>query len=240
MSRPIATGLGIAITLAVPAVLAINGIRAVTNDGYVHLLYAHGGVPDDRYGFTADERTRLAIVGLHSILPSTEGGFGQLEAAKLPGGAPAFNAREVAHMQDVRTLLGRAYRFQVVVVVAIAGLAVLLGFRRPTRTLVPLALVRGAMLTLLIAVGIAVLSIVSWGSFSTPFHSVLFGGDSWRFAETDTLRRLYPDRFWLDTAIVVGTLAIFQAAVLFVVARAWASHAGARSASGLRTRTQSG
>ncbi len=40
---------------------------------------------------------------------------------------------------------------------------------------------------------------------------MFFSGDSWRFAETDTLRRLFPDRFWSDTAIALGVLVGVQA-----------------------------
>jgi integral membrane protein (TIGR01906 family) len=238
MARLAAIALGIAIALAVPAVLAINGIRFVTNDRYVRAVYDHGGVPDDPYGFSTQERTRLALVGLHSIVPSSDGGIGLLRSARLGSGGPAFNARELAHMEDVRALLGNAYRVQLIAVVAIAGLAVLLGVRRSTRALVPVALVRGSLLTLVVAAVVAVLSITSYGWVSTPFHTIFFDGASWRFAETDTLRRLYPDRFWLDTAVVIGVLAVVQAVVLFPVARAWARRAGATQASRLSARTQ--
>ena len=239
MSRLLVALLGIAITLAVPAVLAVNGIRLVVNDTYVKAVYDHGGVPADRYGFTSDERTRLALTGLHSIEPSSREGIALLRDARLRDGEPAFNTRELTHMQDVRNLLANAYRFELVVLVVIAALALALGLRRGTRTVVPVALGRGALLTVAVAVAVAVVSVTSFGWFDTPFHRTFFHGDSWRFAETDTLRRLYPDRFWLDTAIVVGVLAILQAALLFPLARFWARHAGAPRALRLRPRTES-
>ena len=65
------------------------------------------------------------------------------------------------------------------------------------------------------------LAVVYWPAFSTPFHLAFFGGSSWRFDDTDTLRRLYPDRFWIDTAVVLGVLAVVQAAALWFVAGAW-------------------
>jgi integral membrane protein (TIGR01906 family) len=238
MRRLVTVALGIAIAILVPAVLAVNGVRIVANDAFVRLLYDHGGVPADRYGLSQQARESLALAGLHSILPSEERGVALLQEQRLPSGEPAFGARELEHMQDVRTLLARAYWFQIAAVLAIAGLAVLLSLRRPTRALVPVALARGALLTIGLAVLVAVVSATSWGAFSTPFHSLFFEDETWRFAETDTLRRLYPDRFWLDTAVVIGALAVVQAILLFVLARFWARRAGARQAFRFRARTE--
>jgi integral membrane protein (TIGR01906 family) len=107
------------------------------------------------------------------------------------------------------------------------------------RSLVPVALARGAVLTVVLAVVIGIVAATSYSSFETPFHTIFFKGDTWRFAETDTLRRLYPDRFWLDTAIVIGALAVLQALVVFLLARLWARRAGRQQASRMRARTQS-
>ena len=80
----------------------------------------------------------------------------------------------------------------------------------------PRALRRGALLTLGLAALVAVLVADRLPTFFTPFHPAFFGGSSWRFDDTDTLRRLYPDRFWIDTAIVLGALAVVQASALLV------------------------
>ena len=132
MRQIVTFALGIAVAIAVPAVLAVNGLRVITNDRYVEAVYDHGAIPDDRYGMSKEERTRLAIAGLRSIQPSSEG-IELLARATLADGGPAFDARELTHMQDVRTLLGRAYRFQVFALIAIAALAVLLGLRTRTQ-----------------------------------------------------------------------------------------------------------
>lgn len=229
--------LGIAVTLVVPVILAVNGIRLVTNERYVEAVYDYGGVPDDRYGLGSATRERLALVGLESIHPSSEG-ISLLRDARLPNGEEAFNVRELTHMEDVRTAVSRAYRFQLIALVAIGVLAVLFGLLGSVRSLVPVALVRGAVLTVVVAVVVGVVASTSYGAFETRFHRLFFEGETWRFEETDTLRRLYPDRFWLDTAIVIGVLCVLQAILLFVAARFWARWAGARRTLRMQARTE--
>lgn len=239
MGRIAIVVVSVAVTLAVPAILAVNGIRIATSDRYVEGAYDYGGVPDDRYGLPAAERERLALIGLRSIEPSTAGGIDLLREARLPSGEAAFNARELAHMEDVRTAVSRAYRFQIVAVIAIAILAVLLGLLSTTRAVFPVALVRGAVLTLVVALVVPVVAATSYDSFESTFHGLFFEGDTWRFEETDTLRRLYPDRFWLVTAVTIGVLAVLQAVIVFFAARFWAHRTGVHRPLRLRARTES-
>ena len=72
----------------------------------------------------------------------------------------------------------------------------------------------------------------------TAFHWPFFEGDTWRFEETDTLRRLYPDRFWLDVAVAIGVVAAVQAAILFLIAKLWARRAGVRRPLRMQARTE--
>ena len=236
--RVVATiALSVAVTLVVPAILAVNGLRLVTNDRYVRAVYDRGGVPDDRYGLKDEERTRLALLGLRSIEPSSPG-VDLLREARLANGEPAFNSRELTHMEDVRTAVAHAYRFQAIAVVAIGVLALLFGLLGSMRALVPVSLARGAVLTVVVAAVVGVVAATSYDFFETRFHSLFFEGETWRFAETDTLRRLYPDRFWLVTAVVIGVLSVLQATVVFVVARLWAHRAGVRKPARMRARTE--
>jgi integral membrane protein (TIGR01906 family) len=238
VARIATIALSVAVTLVVPAILAVNGIRLATNEQYVEAVYDYGGVPDDRYGLGSATRERLALVGLESIRPSSEG-ISLLREARFPNGDTAFNARELAHMEDVRTTVARAYRFQLIAVAAIGVLALLFGLLGSSlRALVPVALARGAVLTVVVAVVVGVVAATSYSSFETPFHWLFFEGETWRFEETDTLRRLYPDRFWLATAIVIGVLCVLQAILLFVAARFWARRAGARRPLRMQARTE--
>ncbi len=225
------TALALAIVVCVPAIFVVTGLRVVADDTVVRLEYGRPGFPRDRFGLTKQERTQLGLAGLHAIQPSHPEGVDLLRAARLPSGKPAFRDRDLKHMADVRKQFGRALRYQLFAVGAIAALAVLLAFSGSSRLLVPRALRAGSLLTLGLAALVAVLVLTRPDAFFTPFHRVFFTGDSWRFDDADTLRRIYPDVFWRDVAIAVGAIAVVQALAVLVAIRIWTrSVEGARPA----------
>ena len=205
------------IAALVPLILATNGIRVLANDWFVRFEYSR--LPDDPYGFTQAQRTALGLTGLHSILPGNERGIGLLREARLPGGSVAFRQKELRHMSDVRRLIGVIYPAHLVVLGAIAVLGIGLGLSKRGRSLVPRGLEYGAALTLAVAAAVGVAVAVSSDGFLAGFHTLFFEGESWRFREDDTLRRLYPDRFWSETAILLGVGAAVQAGLVLGVGR---------------------
>ena len=68
----------------------------------------------------------------------------------------------MTHMEDVRTAVARAYRFQVIATLAIGVLALLLGLLTSMRSLVPVALARGAVLTGALAVVVGIVAATSY------------------------------------------------------------------------------
>jgi integral membrane protein (TIGR01906 family) len=223
----------VVLAASVPFALALNGVRLIARDWFPAFEYGRSWFPADPYGMTRAERTRLARIGLHSVQPGGPG-IALLREARLADGREAFREKELRHMSDVRSVLGAGLWLHVGILVAwAAALAATVRARDPElSTLVPRALRAGAILTLALAAGIAVLVLIDDNVFLTGFHSVFFEGDSWRFRETDTLRRLYPDRFWGDTAIVLGAGAAAQAALLLGGSHLWLRRAGRPRARG--------
>lgn len=213
MRRWLPASLTALVALAIPALLLGNGLWLLANGWYVHAAYARPGFPDDRYGFTKGERTELAIVGLRSIQPSNRDGVDVLREASLPDGSAAFGEREIAHMADVRGLVGRILLAHAIafgaIVAALAGLRALRVRAAFTR-----GLFLGGGLTLVLAAALGVLMLASFDRFFVQFHEALFAGDSWRFRSTDTLLRLYPDAFWSDFGAALAILTVAQAAAL--------------------------
>ena len=218
-ARAVAYVLVVAIAVAVPALLVVTGFRVLATDTYVRWELDRDGFPPDRYGLSDREREELALLGLRSIEPGSEG-IVLLERATLPDGSPAFDERELSHMRDVRTLFGAALRGQLIAVVAITVLALALAWTS-LRTVVPRGLLAGALATLAIAVLAVPFIVLGFDRFFTRFHEVFFEADSWRFSNTDTLIRIYPERFWQDVAQLVAAIAVAQAIVLALLAWWW-------------------
>lgn len=166
-------------------------------------------LPPEPYGLTQAQRIALARVALDSIVPFG-GGDRVLRDARLPSGEPAFDVKERDHLRSVRGYVAGLYLIHAL---GIAALLVL-GIVRRTRPIVREGLAAGALLTLGIAAFVGVYLAVAPISFLGGFHRFFFSGDSWRFAENETLRRVFPDRFWTDTAVAIGALVALQAAVL--------------------------
>ena len=220
----LAAALVVAIAVSVTPILVVNAFRVLATGTFVRAELGRDGFPRDRYGFTNDRRKELALLGLRSIQPGSEG-VALLERARLPNGSPAFGLRELTHMRDVRRLFGLALRGQLIALVVIGALA--LGLARTRfRTVVPLALLAGAVATLAIAVLAVPLILLGFDGFFTRFHEVFFSGDSWQFNNADTLIRIYPEQFWQDVSRLAAGIAVAQALVL--VPLAWWWHRAAR------------
>lgn len=211
--RAVAIALSVLAALTVPVVLLGNGLWLLANDWYVHAEYARPGFPDDRYGLTGAQRTELALAGLRSIQPFNREGVDVLREATLPDGRPAFTEREIAHMADVRSLVGKVLLAHAIALGVAAAAAAAL-WRLRARGAIPRAFLAGGGLTLGIAAALGIYMLASFDDFFVQFHEALFAGDSWRFASTDTLIRLYPDAFWSDFAAVLAGLTMLQAGVL--------------------------
>ena len=130
----------------------------------------------------------------------------ELEQAKLPNGAPAFQAREIEHMLDVRVLIATVF-----------PLALISGalLRRPCdrvsqdaryRDVVAQGLGAGSILTLVLLVGLIAYVLLNFDSFFLTFHRLFFEGDTFMFRYDDTLIRLYPEQLWSDAAILIGDI----------------------------------
>ena len=211
----------VAIALTVTPIFVVNAFRLLATDTFVRHEIERGGFPPDRYGLTTTERRRLALTGLHSILPASEG-IALLELATLPDGSSAFDSRERRHMRDVRSRLGAAYTAQLTALVGILALAIGLHRSPRWRSVVPWGLLLGSVVTLGIAALALPVILLGFDGFFLRFHEVFFSGDTWRFSDTDTLLRIYPETFWEDTAKLAAVIVVAQAVLVGLAAWWWA------------------
>jgi integral membrane protein (TIGR01906 family) len=208
------TAIVVTIAVLTPVLYVGNGLYLLTHEWFVRAEYARPGFPDDEFGMTTAERTRLAVVGLDSILPWNRDGIDLLREARLADGSEAFDDHEVRHMTDVRRLLAILLVLHAATLVALVVLALAPG----TRPIAARSLRAGSWVTLGLSAFVGVLLLINPIWFLTGFHTIFFDGSSWRFADEDTLRRLFPDLFWSDTAALLGAFALLQAGVVLGVA----------------------
>jgi integral membrane protein (TIGR01906 family) len=223
------------IVLALPPFLTLTTARLMVADWYPRSEYAKADFPRDRYGFTQQKRLDLALVAIHYLNRSepAEQVISMLREQRLPGtDQPLYNTFEIGHMVDVKRVMDTLWRIQVVSVVVVAGgLAVLL-MRGRSRTIGFNALFGGGVLTTILLLGLSLFVLTAWNTFFVEFHEVLFPPGSWTFDWSDSLIRLFPDKFWSDagTIIVLATLVEGMAATVagYLLSRWWTRRADER------------
>lgn len=208
------------ITLSLPFLLVVTTIRVLWNDTLLTFEFNRPDFPPDSFGFTLAERTSLGIIGLHSVLPDSEG-IALLERATLPDGSPAFNEREIKHMTDVRILIGKVYPIELIGIALIVILAIILNRSANWRDAVPSGLRWGSILTLAILGAMIAYIILNFDALFLQFHQLFFEGDSFAFRFSDTLIRLYPEQLWNDAFTAVGVVTAVFAVIMVVGSSVW-------------------
>jgi len=216
MRREPAGVLPLLITGAVPLILVGNALWLLINPWLVDVEYALPGFPDTP-GLSKGERSELADAGIDSIRPAGDG-VELLREARLPSGDPAFEQREISHMDDVRGLVAAVLAAWAIALTLAFGVALWLR-RRGDPDAVRRALGRGAGLTLGAMTVLGLVMLIDFEFFFDGFHAVFFEGDSWRFNETYTLRQLYPDFFWGVAGAALAAFVLIQAVALALVVR---------------------
>jgi integral membrane protein (TIGR01906 family) len=198
--------------LTLPVLLLAANLRLVTGHWFVRQEYRRRGFPPDPFGLSTAERIRLAEVCQDYL--ATNADISLLANLQLPGGEPAFNQRELRHMADVQAVYYDLTIAGVVAALVWVGGVMAFIFSGRARGAIPVALLKGSLFTLGLLVAVGSFMVISWGHFFTTFHRLFFEGNTWIFPRSDTLIRLFPNRFWIDIgATIVGFLLIDAAAV---------------------------
>jgi integral membrane protein (TIGR01906 family) len=197
------------LVLILPVCFVILNVWAVTGSWFIRWEYGKAGFPKDPYGFSLEERTRLADVCVEYL--ATGADISLLADQRLSDGTPAFNERELQHMADVQFVYRRTLTVGAFAAVAWIGGMVALLFGRETRNRAVNALLGGGLFALVLLVVVGAIMALSWWQFFNAFHSVFFEEGTWVFLRSDTLIRLFPERFWMDVAVLVVGFLIAEA-----------------------------
>ena len=213
-AKPVAPRvLQVLMAIFLPFLLLIAAVRVVATPAFLWLEYFRPGFPGDGYGFSLDDRLTYGSYAVDYL--ANFAGRRYLGDLVLPSGSPLFTDAEVSHMADVKTVILIAYAAGIVL---LAFFVVVFFVLRKRRGAFGRGLFAGAIVTFVLVVGLAVFAVMGWEQFFTDFHRLFFANGTWTFQLSDTLIRLFPAQFWMDSAIVIGVLVLVVSSLLIIFA----------------------
>jgi integral membrane protein (TIGR01906 family) len=211
-SRPVGRRIvQVLMAIFLPFLLLIAAVRVVATPLFLWIEYYRPGFPGDGYGFTTDDRLTYGSYAVDYL--ANLAGPRYLGDLVLPSGDHLFTAGEVSHMADVKTVVLSSYGAGVVLLLFFIFAAI--GLRK-TKGAFGRGLFAGSFVTIAIIVALAVLAALGWEQFFTDFHRIFFANGTWTFRLEDSLIRLFPGQFWVDSALVVGVLVLLAASLMVI------------------------
>jgi integral membrane protein (TIGR01906 family) len=202
------------LTLLIPIVIVLGIVRLVATEAYLAFEYNKTDFPGDPFGF--DRAQRLAYAAANFRFMTQNQSITDL-AGQKQNGVPLYNARELKHMQDVQDVYQTAWRvWQFALVLAmLSGLT--LSWRKENRPIFASALRMGGILTVGMVVVIGLAAIAAWQAWFVVFHQVFFTAGSWTFDLSATVIRLFPEKFWYDTALTISNISPLVGFLVYLV-----------------------
>lgn len=210
------------IVVLAPVFLSLTAVRLVLNGWFVEFEYRTPNFPADPYGFSMQERLKYAHVAVDYLI--NDAGIEFLGDLRFPAGQMTppescrymddctrfYNDRELRHMLDVKILVQAVLRLWVVAGVLLVLLGVL-AWRGGWEAFFRRAVSWGGWVTLGLIAAILLGVALVFDPLFILFHRIFFTGETWLFLASDTLIRLFPERFWMDTFTMVGGLTAVMA-----------------------------
>ncbi len=209
-ARPAAVATGVVLAVAFLGI----AVRILLVPAYTSLLV--GAVDSAALADLPQEQT-LELA--EEVRAYVAGAPGATLPATLPDGRPAFDAKAVSHLDDVRDVL-RGALVATVAAALVAGVALGMLAARGRADALALAL-RAAAWALGGLVAFALLvALADFDRFFAGFHALFFEAGTWQFAADALLIRLFPEPFWAASGAAWGALVLASAGACGLLARA--------------------
>ena len=193
------------VAILVPVILILTSVRLLLTPVFVQIEYRTPNFPPDPYGFTQQDRLYWSQIALEYLL--NDEGISFLEELKFEDGTQVYNAREFKHMVDVKEVLQYAllaWYISLGSIILLGLWAYWGGWMKAYKS----GLSRGGWITVGIISVTMVAVLIGFGVFFVFFHQVFFETGTWVFRFSDTLIRLFPQRFWRDAFIAIGLVSL--------------------------------
>jgi integral membrane protein (TIGR01906 family) len=204
------------VALLLPVVLLLSNVRLLLTPAFVQIEYRTPGFPADGFGFTQADRLHWAPLALEYLLNSADIRF--LGDMRFENGQPLYNARELRHMADVKHLTRAALMLWEIGGLIVLILLAWLAWCHPDAALQGLR--RGGLLTVVLLALLFLAILAGFNTVFVGFHRLFFQGDSWLFYYSDTLIRLFPERFWQDAFTFLAVATLIEGGALYVISGA--------------------
>lgn len=228
-------------TFTLPFFIGFLLITVFVSPFYPNWAYSRPNFPDDleflrldRVGELADRynigieqvrwdnptRNQLAQVAVDYLMrwDSAENTIFMLEDQTIPfSDASLYNPDEIKHMVDVKRLTNAIRWLAILFGVATVGTLVVISRRQNGVTEFWRTVWRGGLTGVLILTVIGGLIGLAWDFFFVQFHELLFPPGTWTFLYTDSLIRLFPEKFWFDFGVWVSGSVFINCAILAAI-----------------------
>lgn len=204
-----------------PLALITTTIRAAISEPSVYDYSVKHYDADEAAGIPESELLR-ANGEIHRYLTGEYNGPLSIRVLHKDGHSDAlFNARETAHMADVKDLVRAMFTLQVVAIAALLVLAVIMLMLWPPRALAAAALYSSLLTGVMLGMA-GFLAMTGFDAAWTQFHVIAFANDFWELdPDTDHLIQMFPEPFWERATFVIGGMILIQAAFIAAVASAY-------------------
>jgi len=220
----------IVLTIAVPILLTVFSIRLVMSYQFLYFEYQRSDFPVDFYGFTTEDRLEYAPYAIDYLLNGEDIDF--LGDLRLPVekcwrpsdgtiDCPMYEAEALRHMVDVKVVTETTFALAFALTLGVLLIFFIAYRNHSYRLSIRRGLTYGSMLTLGLIATIVVLAMTAWDFFFDTFHELFFEEGTWRFAFSDTLIRLFPERFWFDASITIGVFTTIGALLILALMWQW-------------------
>lgn len=214
--KPMLSFLRLYFMLIVIVLLPLLSARLVMTPLFLQFEYHRPDFPTDVYGFTREDRLYYAPYALDYLLNDAD--ISYLGDLTFPNSTRLlFNARELHHMEDVKIVTRGAFWILTIGMITTLAIGLLAWQKSETRNAMRNGIFVGAIGIITLIVTIVIMAVIAWDTFFTLFHTLLFESGTWQFLYSDTLIRLFPEKFWFDAALTIGILTTLFAIVLLAI-----------------------
>lgn len=210
--------LGILCAFALMTALLVTSVEAVT-------YWTPGFYEKEYEKYNVLESVHMEMEDLldvtHEMMAFLRGHREDLHVPTIVDGQPRefFNAREIAHMEDVQGLFLAAIALRRICIGVIAASGALLFLLKANvRRVLPRMICVGTAAFFAVLAGLAGIISTNFSKYFVVFHQIFFDNDLWILdPSTDLLINIVPEPFFVDTAVRIAITYGISVVLVFLI-----------------------